>query len=292
MNFKQIETFRTVMLTGSMTVAAKQLHTSQPNVSRVIGKLEGELGFELFDRLQGRVVATKGAEALFKEVERAFVGLDSLGDSARAIRDAGVGTLRVAAAASISLSVLPLAVRRFSEKYPQVRIVCDTSESYVIANWIATQHCDIGFVSNISDKPGVVASVIHTESAVCVVPAGHRLAKKKRLAPEDLAGERFISLPGGNSSRRAIDAVFRDDDRIMALETPFAATICRMVSEGLGVSLVNPIVSRTMRFPGVVAIPFKPDIPFRSYMLRAQLAPRDTHVNHFVSCMRAAFDAV
>ncbi|UUZ73186.1 LysR family transcriptional regulator [Polaromonas sp. P1(28)-8] len=70
MNFKQIETFRAVMLTGSMTVAAQQLHTSQPNVSRGIGKLEAEIGFELFDRLAGRLVATKGGEALFKEVER------------------------------------------------------------------------------------------------------------------------------------------------------------------------------------------------------------------------------
>ncbi|HEX7892210.1 MAG TPA: LysR substrate-binding domain-containing protein [Ramlibacter sp.] len=292
MNFKQVETFRAVMLTGSMTVAAKQLHTSQPNVSRVIGKLEAELGFELFDRLPGRVAATKGAEALFREVERAFVGLDSLSDSARVIRDAGVGTLRVAAAASISLSVLPLAMRMFGEKYPQVRIVLDTSESHVIANWVATQHCDIGFVSNVSDKPGVVASVIHAESAVCVLPSNHRLAGKKRLAPRDLAGERFISLPSGNSSRRAIDAVFPDGSRVMAFETPFAATICRMVSEGLGVSLVNPIVSRTMNFPGVRALPFKPDIPFRSYMLRSQLAPRDTHVNHFVACMRAAFNSV
>ena len=109
MNFKQIETFRAVMLTGSMTAAAQQLHTSQPNVSRVIGKLESEIGFELFDRLAGRVVATKGGDALFREVERAFVGLDSLSESAQAIRHAGVGTLRIAAAASISVSVIPAA---------------------------------------------------------------------------------------------------------------------------------------------------------------------------------------
>ena len=43
MNFKQIEAFRAVMLTGSMTAAAQKLHTSQPNVSRVIGKLETEI---------------------------------------------------------------------------------------------------------------------------------------------------------------------------------------------------------------------------------------------------------
>jgi DNA-binding transcriptional LysR family regulator len=292
MNFKQIETFRAVMLTGSMTVAAKKLHTSQPNVSRVIGKLETEIGFELFDRLAGRVVATKGAEALFREVTRAFVGLDSLAESASAIREAGVGTLRIAAAASISISVIPEAIRMFSERYPAVRIVVDTSESSVIANWTATQHCDLGFVSNVSDKPGVVASLIHSESAVCVMPVGHRLAGRQRLVPQDLHGERFISLPTGGSSRQSIDAAFREDGRIMVLETPFAATICRMVSEGLGVSLVNPILTRTMKLPGIVTVPFKPSIQFKSYLLRSQLAPRDTHATYFVSCMRAAFKSV
>lgn len=292
MNFKQIETFRAVMLTGSMTTAAQQLHTSQPNVSRVISKLETEIGFEVFDRLGGRVVATKGGEAFFREVERAFVGLDSLAESARAIRQAGAGTLRVAAAGSISVSVIPLAIRLFSERYPAVRIIVDTSESSVIANRVATQHCDLGFVSYVSDKPGVVASLLHSESAVCILPASHHLAKKKRLGPQDLKGERFISLPSGSSSRRAIDAAFGEDERILVLETPFAATICRMVSEGLGLSLVNPITSRTMKLPGIEVVPFKPDIEFKSYLLRSQLAARDTHGEFFVSCMRAAFKSL
>jgi len=289
MNFKQIETFRAVVLTGSMTTAAGRLHTSQPNVSRVIGKLEAEVGFQLFDRLAGRVATTKAGEALFREVERAFVGLDSLAESAQAIREAGAGTLRVAAAASISVSVIPVAIRLFSARYPAVRIIVDTSESSVIANWTATRHCDLGFVSYVSDKPGVVATALHRESAVCVMPADHRLAGRKRLAPQDLNGERFISLPSGSSSRRAIDAAFVDDRRVMALETPFAATICRMVSEGIGLSLVNPITSRALKLPGIVAVSFKPDVEFCSYLLRSQLAPKDTHSTFFTDCMRKAF---
>jgi DNA-binding transcriptional LysR family regulator len=165
-------------------------------------------------------------------VERAFVGLDSVAESARAIRQAGAGTLRVAAAASISVSVIPPAIRLFSERYPSVRIIVDTSESSVIADWTATRHCELGLVSYVSDKPGIVASVLHSESAVCIMPSDHRLAIKKRVGPQDLDGERFISLPSGSASRRAIDAAFRDDGRVMVLETPFAATICRMVSEG------------------------------------------------------------
>lgn len=289
MNFRQIEAFRTVMLTGSMTAAAARLHTSQPNVSRTIAQLEAEIGYELFDRLPGRVLATRGGEALYKEVERAFVGLDSVQEAARGIREMGAGTLRVAAAASVSVTAIPGAIRRFSERYPSVRVVVDSSESTTIANWVATRHCDVGFVAYVADKPGVEASVIHTEHAVCIMPAGHPLARKKRIVAADLHGERFISLPSGRPSRATIDAAFPQDGRIMALETTFASTICAMVSEGLGLSLVSPIVSRVMNVPGVVTRPFKPDVPYTSYMLLPQLAPRDMHASYFISCMRSAF---
>jgi len=44
-NFKQVEAFRAVMLSGSMTAAAEALHTSQPNISRLIAQLERLNGF-------------------------------------------------------------------------------------------------------------------------------------------------------------------------------------------------------------------------------------------------------
>jgi len=289
MNFRQIETFRAVMLTGSMTAAAAKLHTSQPNVSRAIAQLESEIGYALFDRLPGRVLATRGGEALFKEVERAFVGLESVSEAARAIGEVGAGTLRIAAAASISVTAVPEAIRLFSERYPSVRVVLETNQSSTIANWVATRHCDVGFVAYVSDKPGVEASVIHRERAVCIMPAGHRLAAKKRIVAADLLGERFISLPAGSPSRGAVDAAFPAEGRIMAIETTFASTICAMVSEGLGVSLVSPIVSRVMNVRGVVTRPFNPEVFFANYQLLPLLAPRDMHASHFIACMRSAF---
>ncbi|ETF02979.1 LysR family transcriptional regulator [Advenella kashmirensis W13003] len=291
MNFKQLETFRAVMLTGSMTIAARQLHTSQPNVTRIIGKLEEEAGFALFDRFAGRIQPTKAGEAFFREVERSFIGLDSMAESARVIRDVGQGALRVAAAASIVMSALPIAIRLFHARHPRIRVIVDTGESSVVANWIATQHSDIGFVAYMPDKPGVITSLIHAENATCIVPSGHRLAGRSHLTPRDLEGERFISLPSGSASRIAVDAAFGAIQRTMVLETAYAVTICRMVNEGLGISLVNPIVSRTTKFPGIVSIPFKPDIPFKSYMLKPQLAQQDMHTDFFVDCMKEAFKA-
>jgi DNA-binding transcriptional LysR family regulator len=73
MNLKHIEAFRAVMLAGSMTAAAKELFTSQPNISRLITQLERETGLLLFQRSGVRLIPTSEGNAFFREVERAYV---------------------------------------------------------------------------------------------------------------------------------------------------------------------------------------------------------------------------
>ncbi len=165
MNYKQIEAFRAVMLTRSMTEAAAQLHTSQPNISRVIGKLEQEAGFRLFERVGNRLAPTDEAEALFLDVERSFVGLDSLRASARSIRESGVGTLRIGTVPSIAMSVMPQAILAFRERYPDVPIAVHTNDSPTVAKWTAARFCDIGLVSYMAETTASAASCCAARTA-------------------------------------------------------------------------------------------------------------------------------
>ncbi len=94
MSFRHIEAFRAVMATGSMTEASRRLHTSQPQVSRLIGQLEGITGLPLFDRGGSRLIPTLDGTRFHAEVERAFVGLASLEAAAGRIRAFGAERLR------------------------------------------------------------------------------------------------------------------------------------------------------------------------------------------------------
>ncbi|SDP49987.1 DNA-binding transcriptional regulator, LysR family [Ralstonia sp. 25mfcol4.1] len=286
MNFKQIEAFRAVMLSGSMTVAATQLHTSQPNISRVIAQLEKACGFRLFTRIAGRLTPTVEADAMFRDVERAFVGLDSLQASARSIREVGVGTLRVGAVPSIAMTVMPSAIARFRDQHPDVPIAVHTSDSPTVAKWTAARFCDVGLVSYLVEMAGIQSDPLHREAGVCIVPAAHSLAKKRRVRADDLAGEPFISLTRGDGTRAIVDAAFLSDRRVLTLETPYAATICTMVEMGLGVSVVNPQVVRTLRFPGLKALPFEPAIEFESFVLINQQHPVPALAQEFLECVR------
>lgn len=284
MNFKQVEAFRAVMLSGSMTAAAHSLHTSQPNISRLIGQLERSNGFKLFERVNGRLLPTDEGAALFADVERAFIGLQSLEQSAQNIRRGGTGQLRIAAVPSLSLTLLPRVIQRFRQENPDVAISIHTNDSPTVAHWAASRFCDLGLASYIGeDLPGVTTQVLCDVPGVCVFPKGHRLTALATVAPEDLKGEEFISLAQNDGSRARVDRVFPDDKsyRRLNVETPYAATVCSLVALGLGVSIVSPMVALEYLHTGIETRPFTPQIRFSTYLLLPADRPQSLLTRRF-----------
>lgn len=282
MKFKEVHAFRAVMRSGSMTAAALELHTSQPNVSRLIAQLETSTGLALFTRNAGRLTPTEEGLAFLREVNRAFVGLDALKDAARNIRHFGKGRLRIATVPSLALTIMPLVLQRFHADHPEVTVAMDTGSTQLVADWVGAQVCDLGLVSYLPSTAVTDAQPVFDLAGCCVLPPGHRLADKAFIEPADLAGESFISMSHGDGLRAAVDAAFAGDDRrVMHFETPYGATICQMVGMGLGVSIVNPLVARLYRHTGIQVRPFHPRVPFVSYLLLARNRPANKLVDRF-----------
>ncbi len=69
LNLRQIEVFRAIMITGSISGAARLLSVSQPAISRLLAYTEDRLALRLFERVRGRVQPTPEARRLFQEVD-------------------------------------------------------------------------------------------------------------------------------------------------------------------------------------------------------------------------------
>ncbi|AMG86899.1 LysR substrate-binding domain-containing protein [Bordetella bronchiseptica] len=287
LNFRQVETFRAVMLTRSMTQAAKDLHTTQPNVSRVIAQLEARIGLRLFERVAGKLVPTREGEVFFRDVEMTFAGLRSLESSAATLRRRGTGHLRISAVPSPALVTVPEAMQLFAERFPDVTVSMHVADSITVCQWTAAGYSDIGVASDIFSSPGIGHHVASEALGVCIVPAGHRLAGMPRaLAPADLAGERFLSLSPNDAMRKEIDKVFAaaGDRRILSCESHFAAAICHMVGRGLGVSIANPDVADGFRSLDIAIKPFAPDIRFSTYLVYPSSSPLSLLAQTFCEC--------
>jgi DNA-binding transcriptional LysR family regulator len=288
MNLRQIEAFRLVMLRGSMTAAAEELSTSQPSISRLIAELEASTGLTLFVRNGGRIRATDAGSAFYREVDRSFVGLEKLGHSAREIRQLGSGRLRIVAAPVLALSFLPTVIERFVKVYPRVAVSLEMRSEGTIQRWVSSGHCDVGFATATPDAFGVTSAELYRLPGLCALPAKHPLAARERIRAADLKGERLILPSYADDTRSPLDRALRPAgaDQVPAIETPYGATICALVSRGLGVGIVNPLAALEANPRRIVFRPFAPEILFRGFILSPQVQQPNPVVETFLELVQ------
>lgn len=280
---RQIEAFRAVMITGSVTAASDLLAISQPSASRLIADLEQATGLPLFVRDKRRLTPTPEALLLLEEVDRLFLGLDTITERVRQIRDRGSGQLRLACLPTFSSSFLPKVVKSFAAEHPDVALTVVTRGSGVVVDWVADRRVDFGIAIRPTDLPGVESELLIDTALVCAMPAGHRLARKKVIEPHDLDGEDFIGLNDDRLSWDRADQILGEAGvrPKIRVTTQRAYVAYGLVAEGLGVALIEPFTAPLFYDRGVVARPFRPRIPLQFHLFFPIARPRSAMVRSF-----------
>jgi DNA-binding transcriptional LysR family regulator len=266
---RQVEAFRAVMLTGSMTAAAEMLRITQPAVSRLIRDFEADLELKLFDRRGPQIVPTADATALFGEVERSFVGLSRIAEAAKAIKGNQVGSLRIGAMPVLMGGALPRFVASFLQPRPNIRISLTGLSSPQAAEAVMAGQIDLGFADAPLEAPALDVTLFSTP-AVVIMPSGHRLARAKHVRAADLAGERMVSAADGTLFRFRVDAALAEIRYAVAAEASLALTICQLVAGGLGLSIISPYAAEEFRDRGLAVVPFVPFIETGFVALRSR----------------------
>jgi DNA-binding transcriptional LysR family regulator len=290
LTFRHIEAFRAVVASGSMTEAARRLHTSQPQISRLIGQLEAITALPLFDRSGGRVIPSLDGARFHAEVERAFVGLSSLETAAARIRAFGAERLRVAAMPRLAGGLLARAVARFRSKHPDVIVAIHSSDDETVNGWIASGFCDAALTMLYGEIPDARLDHVETRACVAILPQDHPLAARTRLGPADLRGVPFVASPPGSALRSSTEAVFAQAGipLMITAEAGLGASICTLVSAGLGFSVMNPLAAHEEAKVSPIAIrPFLPALPVRFALLFPPDHARGRLMRAFGACARS-----
>ena len=263
-NLRQVEAFRAMMLTGSVTEAAALMAVTQPAVSRLLRDFQALLDMKLFEKRGAGLVPTAAATALYTEVERSFVGLDRINAAADEIRGRRTGMLRIAALPALANGYLPRFVGHFLMARPNLNLSLFGVISPLVIDWVLNNQCDLGFAEVPIAHAGLPSVRMPALKRVAILPEGHRLAAATTLVPRDFEGETFLSLSAGSSSRHLIDQAFDHDDvdRVLRVETSLSEILCGMVSSGLGVAICDPFTAKEFEGRGVVTRPFDPRIDF------------------------------
>jgi LysR family transcriptional activator of glutamate synthase operon len=222
-----------------VTSAAAALGVSQPNLSRLLSRVEVELGARLFERdargVHPNPLGTLTLGAAQDLVER----YDRLRRDLGGRLDPDAGTVRLAFLDSMATSLVPRLLRDVRAAAPLLRVELRQEPGHEIMPHLATGLAELAIVSGRPPGPHGWLT-LQEQRLVVVVPAGHRLASRRRVRLADLEGEDFVSIPPGFGFREHLDSLFaeaRVSPRI-AFEIGDLATIEGLVGAGLGVAVV------------------------------------------------------
>ena len=290
--FRHVEVFWAVMTTGSATAAAQLLHTSQPTISRELSRFEQVTQLCLFKRINGKLAPTEQAVALFDEVQRAYVGLDSIARAADAIRHFSQGQVSIACLPAFSHALLARTCQQFLERFPGVSIKITPQESALLQESLTSQRFHLGLTEEQAAPRGTVIETLLTLDVVCVLPTGHELCQRENtvLTPQDVEGQNFVYLAAGDPYRQQVDRLFNalGIARRMVVETDSASAVCEIVSLGVGMAIVNPLTALSYAGRGLTIRRFSHAIPYSVNLVRPQFRPEASVVASFVEVLKAS----
>jgi DNA-binding transcriptional LysR family regulator len=294
MNHRQIEAFRAVFQTASMTAAGALMGITQPAVSRLIRDLEAETALKLFDRSAGKLIPTPDAVALSREVERSFQGLDRVARAAAELGRRREGALRIAASVAPSVYGLPPVLAQFHAAWPGVSLSLHTGSSPEVLDLVAMRHCDLGVAVLPAEGPGVTIEALPVQNAVCVLPARHPLASRVAVRASDLAGVPMLMISAYSHLRQRIMRNFAamDVQPDIVFESSFSAPICALVAEGFGVSILDPLTAQAYAGPALALRAFEPAVPYELKLVFPADHPPSDRGSAFAALLRQHLESI
>jgi DNA-binding transcriptional LysR family regulator len=275
MKLRQLEIFRAVMQGGSTKNAAHLLLISQPAVSNMLRQFEDQLGFNLFDRVSGRLQATREAEILYENSEKLFSNFDAVQDLVEDLRDTQAGTLKILASPSFGQSVVPQAISAFLKDKPTVKIGFDTPPHENIVELLNSDQADLGLTITPIEHPGIESNVIRHGRLVCALPKHHPLTKKQTIRPRDLRDATMISYPRFSPIGLVVDEAFRDagEHQEIKINVRFCFTACSLVAAGAGVAVVDEFTVSGEKFRNIEVRPLKTERQVKISLSHSHLRP-------------------
>jgi LysR family hydrogen peroxide-inducible transcriptional activator len=252
MELHQLRYFLAVARTKNFSRAAEQCYVAQPSLSQQIMKLEDELGEKLFERTKREVALTSAGELLQAHAERVLQEVDLACECVREMRGLVRGRVTLGVLPTVAPYFLPQRLRAFAAKFPAVDVVVHEDTTAQLAAALLAKEIDLALVSLPVDRPGVVAEELFDEKLLVALPAGHALAKKRRLVLDDLEREAFILMKEGHCLAGQALQFCRLNGFAprVSFRSAQIETVLAFVAKGWGVSVV-PAMACGRPLPGV-----------------------------------------
>lgn len=253
--YDDLRWFIAIAETQNLTAAADRVHSSQPTLSRFLGRLERDLGVALFDRDGRRLVLNRFGRVYLDRARRAASQLEAGRREIDDMRAPARGAVRLAFLHSFGLGLVPELISGFRIENPEARFTLTQDAAATVVGHVVDGEADLAIVAPRPMRTDMAWARVAEQKLALVVPREHRFAGRDQIGIVEAGDEEFIVMQHGYGMRRIFDEICAAHDLTpaIAFESSELATVSGLVAAGLGVGVVP--VEESARHPGVELIP-------------------------------------
>lgn len=236
--------------------AAEKLHVTQPALSSAIKKMEQQIGGLLFSRTTRRVELTPEGQTFLPTAKRLVSDWDEAIQDMQNLFAMNQGTLRIAAMPSFAESRLPISLKQYHKRWPNIRIrVIDVVMEDVI-DAVLSGRAELGFTFKPDNMDGLEFSPIWQDQFIGVVPPNHPLSSAESVDWKTLLSYPFVAMNRESAVRRWTEDIAQAVGPLKIIaETSQLGSLGQLIAQGLGISVVPALCQQQMERKGLLCLP-------------------------------------
>jgi LysR family transcriptional regulator for metE and metH len=226
--------------TGATSRAAEVLHLTQPAVSRALLGIEDRLATQLFERLPRGLRPTPSGARLAEEAARLLGSVLEVESALRA-PSRGLSRVRLVCQCYTAYHWLPSALVRLRDTMPELRVSLAVEHTDAPIEALVAGDIDVALLTSPALPAGVASLPLFADEVVFVLAASHPLARKKRIAPEDLLLYPILTarIPDDEASWFLSRVFGRRRPRLSLLRVPLTEAILDLARAGMGIAVLS-----------------------------------------------------
>jgi len=237
-SYRQIRAFLQVVETGSLGRAAKNVHITQPALSRVVSELEAQCGLKLFERHPLGMRLTDAGDAFLPMAQSIMHEMERAEEAVSVMRGTGIGVVRVGAIAGIARQILPSAVRKLLDQGANIKVYVLEGSGGELADALANATIDIAIAhDNLADDDVVQFwPTGYSDCCSVVCSTEHPLANRTDCSVDEILQADWVLPRPDSTTSKLLHEVIRQTGQRMP----------RAVVETVSPSAVAAFVRRSM----------------------------------------------
>ncbi len=232
---------------GSFTRAAEALQYAQSSVSKMVADLEKEWGMTLLERSKSGVYLTSAGAQVLPFLRRLLNDHAALEGQIFQMNGVETGLVRIGTFSSVAIHWLPNIFAAMQKDYPGIEYEMLLGDYNEVERWICEGRVDCGFL-RLPTRAEFTTIPLKQDEYKVVLPVGHPLAEKARVAIGDLQDMPFLLLEHGGKTEVSdlLEMHGVHPDIRFTMWEDFA--IMAMVERGLGIGILPELILRRVPY--------------------------------------------